>query len=356
MKGFGEKTPRRLIKFKQILEHHMDITSFTPEQSAGQRLMVGFDGTELNAELKFLINKLKVGGIILFSRNLVDPGQIKNLCFSMQAYAQSCGQPTLLISIDQEGGQVARLKEPFTQFPGNPKMKGSEDAVFFAKTTAKELSEVGINMNLAPVLDVAPEGINSIMANRAFGSDPVWVSEQGRVVIEHLQIEGTMAVAKHFPGIGRTVLDSHVELPDLDIDVDTMEGFDLIPFKTAISHSVAGIMLSHIRYTGIDPEWPASLSKAVADDLLRKQMGFDGVVMTDDLDMGAVKKHYDLKTSIRQILSADIDMPLICHSGPDIENAFKEILDVQEKSQSMKDLGMKSLKRIMRLKKRYLAV
>jgi beta-N-acetylhexosaminidase len=334
----------------------MNITLFTPEQSAGQHLMVGFDGTELNAELKFLISTLKVGGIILFTRNLVDPGQIKNLCISMQSYARSCGQPPLLISIDQEGGKVARLKEPFTQFPGNPKMKGPEDAIFFAKTTAKELLEVGINMNLVPVLDVAPEGINSVMADRAFGHDPSWVSEQGKVVIEHLQAENIMAVAKHFPGIGRTVLDSHFELPDLDIDVDAMIGFDLFPFKTAIENGVSGIMLSHIRYTGIDPEWPASLSKTIADDLLRKKMGYEGVVMTDDLDMGAIKKHYDLKTAIQQILSADIDMPLICHAGPDIENAFKEILDLQGRSQTMKAKGMKSLERIMRLKSRYLDI
>ena len=332
----------------------MDITVFSDTQSAGQRLMAGFDGTELNAELKFLINALKLGGIILFSRNLIDPGQIKDLCFSMQSYARSCGQPPLFIAIDQEGGRVARLREPFTQFPGNSKMKGPEDAVYFAKTTAKEFLEVGINMNLAPVLDVAPEGINSVMAGRAFGPDPGWVSEQGKVVIEHLQAENIMAVAKHFPGIGRTVLDSHFELPDLDIDVDAMQGFDLFPFKTAISHDVAGIMLSHIRYTGIDPDWPASLSKTIADDLLRKQMGYDGVVMTDDLDMGAIEKHYDLKTAIQQILSADIDMPLICHAGPNIENAFKEILDVQRRSQTMKAKGMKSLERIMRLKKRYI--
>jgi len=332
----------------------MRMKAFSPEQSAGQRLMAGFDGIEFNPELRFLIDTLKVGGIIFFARNLKNPEQIKGLCASIQGYARSCGQPPLFIAIDQEGGRVARLKEPFTQFPGNSKMKGPEDAVYFAKTTAKEFLEVGINMNLAPVLDVAPEGINSIMAGRAFGPDPGWVSEQGKVVIEHLQAENIMAVAKHFPGIGRTVVDSHFELPDLDIDVDAMQGFDLFPFKTAISHDVAGIMLSHIRYTGIDPDWPASLSKTIADDLLRKQMGYDGVVMTDDLDMGAIKKHYDLKTAIQQILSADIDMPLICHAGPNIENAFKEILDVQRRSQTMKAKGMKSLKRIMRLKKRYI--
>jgi beta-N-acetylhexosaminidase len=332
----------------------MDITTFTPEQSAGQRLMAGFDGIDLNAELKFLIDTIKAGGIILFSRNLIGPDQIKNLCVSMQTYARSVGQPPLLIAVDQEGGKVARLKEPFTRFPGNPAMKGIEDAVFFAKTTAGELAGVGINMNLAPVMDVAPKDINSVMADRAFGHDPGRVSELGSVVIEHLQAGNIMAVAKHFPGIGRTVLDSHFELPDLDIDMDAVQRFDLLPFEAAIAHDVAGIMLSHIRYKGIDPDWPASLSKIIADDLLRGQMGYDGVVMTDDLDMGAIQKHYDLKTAVGRILSADIDMALICHAGPDIENAFKEIRDVQGRSYSMKAKGMKSLERIMKLKKRYL--
>ena len=333
----------------------MGIASLTTEQSAGQRLMAGFDGIELNAELKFLIDTLRVGGIILFAGNIIDPDQVKNLCVSMQAHAQSAGQPPLLIAVDQEGGKVARLKEPFTRFPGNPAMKGVEDAVFFAKTTAKELSGVGINMNLAPVMDVAPKDINSVMADRAFGHDPGWVSELGSKVIEHLQAENIMAVAKHFPGIGRTVLDSHFELPDLDIDMDAVQGFDLPPFKAAIKHDVAGIMLSHIRYKGIDPAWPASLSKVIAHDLLRGQMGYAGVVMTDDLDMGAIQKHYDLKTAIGRILSAGIDMALICHAGPDIENACKEIRDVQKRSSSMNAKGMKSLERIMKLKSKYLS-
>ena len=332
----------------------MEIISFTPEQAAGQRLMAGFDGIDLNAELKYLIDTLKVGGIILFSRNLIDPNQIKNLCASIQVCARSSGQPPLLIAVDQEGGKVARLKEPFTCFPGNPAMKGIEDAVFFARTTARELSGVGINMNLAPVMDVAPEDINSVMADRAFGHDPEWVSEMGCAVIEHLQAEKVMAVAKHFPGIGRTILDSHFELPDLDIGMDTAQSFDLLPFKAAIQHDVAGIMLSHIRYKGIDPDWPASLSKIIADDLLRGLMRYDGVVMTDDLDMGAIQKHYDLKTAVGRILSANIDMALICHAGPDIENTFKEILELQKRSDSLKAKGMKSLERIMNLKVKYL--
>jgi beta-N-acetylhexosaminidase len=332
----------------------MDIAAFSPEQSAGQRLMVGFDGTELNPDLRFLIKTLKVGGIILFARNLLNPDQIKHLCSSIQKYARSCGQPPLFISIDQEGGKVARLKEPFTQFPGNPKMKGPEDAIHFARVTAVELTEIGVNMNLAPVLDVAPQGINSVQASRVFGHDPLWVSELGTVVIDHLQANNIMAVAKHFPGIGRIILDPHDEISDLDIDVDTMQATDLLPFKAATENNVAGIMLSHIRYPKMDARWPASLSAAIADDLLRKQMGYYGVIMTDDLDMGAIKKHYDIKTVLRQILSADIDIALICHKGPDIKNAFEEILDAQNRSQSIKAKGMKSLERIMNLKSKYL--
>ena len=332
----------------------MDIAAFSDEQSAGQRLMVGFDGTELNPDLKFLIKTLQVGGIILFARNLIHPDQIKSLCSSIQEYARSCGQPPLFISIDQEGGRVARLKEPFTQFPGNPKMKGPEDAIHFARVTAAELTEIGVNMNLAPVLDVAPQGLNSVQESRVFGHDPSWVSELGTVVIHHLQANNIMAVAKHFPGIGRIELDPHDEISDLDIDVDAMQSTDLVPFKAAIRNNVAGIMLSHIRYLKIDTKWPASLSPTIVGNLLRKQMGYGGVIMTDDLDMGAIKKHYDINTVLRQILSADIDIALICHKGPDIESAFQEILKAFSDSNSIKEKGFQSLKRIMKLKTKYL--
>ena len=192
--------------------------------------MVGFDGTRLNEDLKFLIDHIKAAGIILFAANLETPDQIKDLCFTVQDYAESCGQPPLFIAIDQEGGQVARLKEPFTQFPGNPHIHHEKDAVHFAEVTAAELNQVGINMNMAPVMDVAPQDINSIMAKRAFGGDPDWVSRLGVKVIEHLQRNNIMAVAKHFPGIGRTIMDSHLDLPVQEDDLTAIERFDLIPF------------------------------------------------------------------------------------------------------------------------------
>lgn len=326
---------------------------FSDRQLAGQRLMVGFDGTTLDSNLKFLIDTLKVGGIILFARNLESPDQIQRLCDAVQAYARTCGQPPLFIAIDQEGGQVARLKPPFTQFPGNPAMSGIGEAAHFARVTARELSAVGINMNMAPVLDVAAPGMGGIMKGRAFGDDPLWVSAMGAEVISGLQERHIMAVAKHFPGIGRTTLDSHLERPVLDCSDREMKK-DLMPFQTAITSKVAGMMLSHIVYPHMDPHWPASLSVKIARDLLRTKMGFGGLVLTDDLDMGAIVRHYDEAAVIGQILAATIDIVLICHAGPKIEAAFEHILRAITGADDLRRAGAASVRRIMALKQAYL--
>lgn len=334
----------------------MNPETLSLEQLAGQRLMVGFEGQRFNPDLEFLIGGLSVGGIILFAHNLGNPHQIKKLCESIQDYARTHGQPQLIIAIDQEGGQVARLKEPFTQFPGNSAMRKVEDAIYFAETTAAELAEVGINMNLAPVMDVVPEGFTGIMAGRSFGHDPEWVSTMGVAIINCLQNHNIMAVAKHFPGIGRTAVDSHIDLPTCDGDRAEMNNCDLLPFKACIDNAVAGIMLSHILYSKMDPKWPASLSKSIAQKLLREQLGFAGVSMTDDLDMGAIRKRYDIQTAIRRILVAGVDMALICHKGPPIELAYQEILQNIKNSKKLMDRGIESVKRIMNLKKRYLGI
>jgi beta-N-acetylhexosaminidase len=233
-------------------------------------------------------------------------------------------------------------------------MKNIEDAVRFAEITAAELNQVGINMDMAPVMDISPEGSNSVMAERTFGGNPTWVSRLGVTVIEHLQQNKIMAVAKHFPGIGRTTLDSHRDLPILPDDLSSIEQFDLIPFEAGIQCGVCGVMLSHIFYTKLDPQWPASLSPKIAKDLLRHRMGFDGLVLTDDLDMGAITKHYDIHTAIHQILAADIDLTLICHEGPNIEIAFKEILRAITDSPEIKVKGIESAERIMRAKRKYI--
>ncbi|MDO9263131.1 MAG: glycoside hydrolase family 3 N-terminal domain-containing protein, partial [Desulfosalsimonadaceae bacterium] len=210
------------------------IDAFSNEQMAGQHLMVGFDGTEFNTDLEFLIGTLKVGGIILFARNIETPDQLTRLCAAIQDYAKACGQPPLFIAIDQEGGTVARLREPnFREFPGIPTLTDPVGAKTFALEMAGQLSALGINMDMAPVLDIAPKEMQSIMARRSFGHDPIHVAAMGKAMIETFQNQGVMAVAKHFPGIGRTTLDSHLDMPEFDASLDDLAAFDLIPFHAA---------------------------------------------------------------------------------------------------------------------------
>lgn len=326
----------------------------TLEQMVGQRLMVGFKGTDLNDDLRFLVRKLGVGGIILFKRNLVAPDQIRRLCRGVQRYAAELGLPPLFIAVDQEGGCVSRLPPPYSQFEGNPAMSSEEDARRFAEITGKELSEAGFNMNMAPVLDIAHADCDSIMAARAFGADPDWVARLGNLVIEGFQRQGIMAVAKHFPGIGRTVLDSHMDLPSLSADYESLVNYDLLPFNKAIERRVDGMMLSHIIYEGIDPKWPASLSRRITADLLRSQLQFEGVVLTDDLDMGAIENHFDIRTVVDRLMIADIDIALICHSMEKMEAAFEQMIQSAVDSQELRRSMKKSFERIMRLKQKYL--
>ncbi len=332
----------------------MNSDQFTDGQLAGQRLMVGFDGTTLTRDLKYLIDTVRVGGIILFNRNIHDPEQLGELCRSVQDHALICGQPPLFIAVDQEGGKVARLRPPFTEFEGNSSMRNETDAVSFSTITARELKEVGINMNMAPVMDVAFADVDSIMAGRSFGDDPDWTARMGAVVIDQLQKNGIMAVAKHFPGIGRTTLDSHLGRPHLDTVPEKLMRADMVPFTAAIHHDVAGIMLSHIVYERIDANWPASLSPPIAADLLRKKLGYNGVVLTDDLDMGAVKKYYPIETVVKQIMVADIDQALICHRSPDIEAAVERMTSILRDTPGMRKRAQASVKRILALKASYL--
>jgi beta-N-acetylhexosaminidase len=323
---------------------------------AGQRLMVGFDGTAFNADLAYLIDTLNVGGVILFAANISAPDQLQQLCADIQGHARAGRRPPLFIAIDQEGGQVARLKKPFSEFPGgSPAMRDEADAESFAAITARELTLVGVNMDMAPVLDIAFDPALSVMSGRAFGADPDRVTRLGLTVVRTLQREGILAVAKHFPGIGRTTLDSHRDLPRLATDYDILAASDLLPFKAAARADVAGIMLSHILYQGLDPDWPASLSSRIADGLLRRGMGYDGLVMTDDLDMGAIARHYDIRTCIRRILAAGIDLALICHKSPKIETAYEEIARCLRDDPDLATSGERCLARILRFKDAYLS-
>jgi beta-N-acetylhexosaminidase len=334
---------------------HIDRVSQWPaHRLAGQRLMVGFNGTRLDATLKEIIEKLQVGGVILFTRNIVDPDQLRELVASIQDCARKAGIEPLFVAVDQEGGSVARLKPPFTQFPGPSEMKDKAHVKQFARVTANELRAAGINMNMAPVLDLLPEDAPSVMTGRSFGADPAHVSAMGTALIADLQRSRIMAVAKHFPGIGRTTDDSHIDMPQLDVSMEALQSSDLIPFHAAFEADVSAVMLAHIFYPAIDSRWPASLSPTIARDLLRATMGYKGVVITDDLDMGAIQKHFPIETVIEQVLAAEVDIALICHAGPDIARAHEILTTGIGTSVALKTRAVASVERILQLKSRYL--
>ena len=329
------------------------MTKYNIEKLAGQRLMVGFNGTSLNDDIKELIKNFKIGGLILFSRNIETPEQIKNLCLEVQEYAAFCDIPPVFIAIDQEGGEVARLQQPFFKsFSGNPEIKNKKQAVDFADTTAEMLKSINVNMNMAPVMDYIPNGFNSIMKNRVFKGEPKKIAELGCYVINEMQKHRVMACAKHFPGIGRTKLDSHLTRPVLKENIEILEKTDFIPFIAAKKSNVSAIMLSHILYPKLDKKWSASLSYEIANKLLRQKIGYKGLIITDDLDMKAIK--HDIKTCIRQIIRAEIDIALICHKGPGIKKAFQEICRLFSDNKELFFKSIESFKRIIKAKKKYL--
>ena len=334
-----------------------EVDFLTDAQLAGQRLMVGFSGKVLDDDLRFMIREMHIGGLILFKRNVSNPSQVAELCGAAQAYALESGNPPLMIAIDQEGGPVARLGPPFTVFPGNRAIgaaRSARAAREFGMITARELKGVGINMNLAPVLDVAPEGLNSVVADRVFGEEPELVAYLGKTVIQTLQNNGVPATAKHFPGIGRTTGDSHVDLPCLDVEREVLDLTDLVPFRSAIGSGVEAVMLSHVVYRDLDRQWPASLSSIIAKDLLRETMGFKGISMTDDLDMGAIDKHFHIEATVQRISGAEIDVALICHDRLKMENAYGALLKAVQGSEDAGRKATTSVRRILNMKQKYL--
>lgn len=342
----------------------MNYQKWTPEKAAGQRIVAGFDGDCWNNDIRYLIEDIQVGGLIFFSKNITTPQDTLELIMCAQECAGSAGTFPLFIACDQEGGEVARLSPPYyTGFDGNPFIKTETDAARFAEITARELIRSGFNMNFAPVMDVAPKGFDSAVKNRVFGHDPSHVARMGQVVIRNLQENRVMACAKHFPGIGRTTLDSHLDRPDLDTGIEELFEFDLPPFYAAIHAKVASVMLSHIRYRGVDPLWPASLSPKIAKDLLRGKMGYDGIVITDDLDMGAIARYYDMAAVIRQIVHSDVDIALICgnlpglkkkEKGRTIEAAKEAFAKWIRDDPAIQQMNLRTMKRITDIKKRFI--
>lgn len=332
----------------------MDPERWDTARLAGQRLIVGFEGLRFDDALADLLARCKPAGVILFRRNVSSPEQLRALTAALQGFAAAIGLPPLIVSVDQEGGRVARLGPPFTQFPNTPPVATLEEAERFAAVTAAELAAAGINTNLAPVLDIAPPGFGSVMEGRALGGDPQTVTRLGIAIMSGLQSRGILSVAKHFPGLGRTRLDSHEDLPVLDEEPAALEAFDLLPFRAAVSAGAAGILLAHLLCPRLDPERPASLSRAVAVDVLRCRLGYPGLSFTDDLNMGAVAKTLPFEEAVRSAFHAGVDLLLVCR---DLERAARAhdvlVKELEETGSAGRDEALRSIARILQAKHRF---
>jgi beta-N-acetylhexosaminidase len=284
------------------------------EWQPGQLLFAGFEGLEVPEDLARLITAGRVGGVVLFARNIGDPEQVKQLNRALHACAPE-GAP-LLIAIDQEGGRIQRLRDPWTHWPPMQRLGDTNDpelTAAVARALARELSNLGIGLDFAPCVDVDTNPANPVIGDRSFGREPTRVATHAVRFIRAMQDAGVAACAKHFPGHGDTDCDSHLELPRLDHDLARLHAVELPPFAAAIEAGVASIMTAHVLFPVLDAKRPATLSPDVMA-ILRDELAYDGVVFSDDLEMKAVADHYDPKALVDGCLEADLDSLLVCKS------------------------------------------
>jgi beta-N-acetylhexosaminidase len=288
--------------------------------------IVGFAGHSVPAELRRLIETFDLGGVIYFSRNVIEPRQVREL--SREVAGLSREWP-LWISVDQEGGRVARFKAPFTEWPPARTLGRSTDAGLaerFARALAAELRAVGVNLDYAPVLDVHTNPDNPVIGDRALAERADEVARLGAVVIDALQQEGVTACGKHFPGHGDTHLDSHEALPVVEHDRRRLDQIELLPFRRAIAAGVGAIMTAHVVVPTLDEARPASLSPVIVTRLLKEELGYRGVVISDDLGMKAVSLSTPLPEATVLAVEAGCDAVLLCNSTVDEQVAAIEAL------------------------------
>jgi beta-N-acetylhexosaminidase len=328
----------------------------------GNLFMIGFHGTYFSTEVRDMLEELNPCGVILFARNIEEPGQIAALNHDLQSHGLRHGGAGYFVGVDQEGGRVRRLKEPFAYFPPALQLAAAAEpestVAEAARITARQLRLVGFNLDFVPVLDVlTAEDAHSrgVIGDRSFGHDPACVARLGTIVIEQMRAEGVIPCCKHFPGHGGTSVDSHTDLPVDPRALETLRGCDLVPFQAATRRGVEMVMTAHVLYPSIDPELPATLSPHLVEGLLRKEMGYSGVVITDDLDMGAVAGRFGPGECSLRALVAGVDILLICNAPEKAFAARSRLMDALADGELSERRVTEALSRISTLKQTYRA-
>jgi len=330
--------------------------TMTLEQKVGQMIMIAFEGTQASEMVRHMIAERHVGGVILFRGNMVSPAQVAALTRELQEIAllSPPGLP-LFIATDHEGGIVQRIVEGVTPLPGNMALGATwseEDVRASAAIAAGELLAMGINVNLAPVVDVNNNARNPVIGVRSFGSQPEQVARWGAITIQTLQERGVVATAKHFPGHGDTTVDSHIALPAIEHSLARLEAVELLPFRAAIQAGVDAIMTAHVTFPALDPQpgLPATLSPRVVTELLRQKLGFQGLIITDDLEMGAIVERYSVPAAAVMALKAGADILLFRYNHDYQAQAIDAILEAVRSGEIPAERIEQSVERILQVK------
>ncbi len=328
----------------------------TVRHEIGQLLVGSLPGTTLTPEIRSLAREFQLGGVILFARNIEAPDQVAELSYDAQQLVRDV---PLWVSVDQEGGRVARLKAPFTEWPPMAVLGRSGDvqlATRFATALARELRAVGITLDYAPVLDIHTNPNNPVIGDRALAADAEMVARLGVAIIEALQDNGVAACGKHFPGHGDTSVDSHFELPFVEHPPDRIRRVECVPFRAAIAADVAFMMTAHVLVPSLDEERPATLSPRIVRNMLREELGFNGVIVGDDLEMKAVAKQYTVPDAAVQAIAAGCDGLLICSGNADVQaQTLEELVHAVEDGRIPFKRFEDALARNRRAKERFLA-
>ena len=326
----------------------------TIEEKIGQLFIVGAGGREVGQVPKAHISKRFVGGFILYEKNIRIPEQVAALTTELQLLAQQTprGIP-LFIAIDQEGGKVSRLKKGTTIFPGNMALGATQSQLLaerMGKITGIELGVLGINLNFAPVLDVNTNPKNPVIGVRSYGESPQLVSQLGAAYIRGIQKQGVLATAKHFPGHGDADADSYEQLPLVANNKKRIKTVELAPFRAAIDAGVAAIMTAHIHYPALDNMSPATLSHTVLTRLLRKELGFEGLIITDDLEMKAIAEQYEIGDAAVMAIQAGADMLLIPWTLKKQQRAYNAVRQAIKTRRITKTRLNEAVRRILKAK------
>ena len=325
------------------------VANMSDADKVGQLMMIGIHGKSLNDDAKFMLNEYRVGGIILFDRNMESKDQVKTLIADINKAGKSAGLTPLFLGIDQEGGAVARMDDKLIKVPPAEEVgkEPVEQAAALAREVGTELKELGFNINFAPVADLG------LTYGRSYSTNPDEVVRYASAVGKSYDEAGLWYSYKHFPGIGKTDVDLHADTSIVPVSKETLLSEDTKVFVDLIKQSKPNtytIMVSHAMYPQIDPDHPASLSKAIITDWLRKDMGYNGVVVTDDMDMGALAKHYTFGDMAVQSILAGSDILLVCHEYEHMQEAYNGLMKAVKDGRISKERLDESVKRILLMK------